>query len=281
MHGFIKFTVLTFIIVLLGLGAAYFIYEKNRPANPALFQYYNATCQALVQNNETCLRLIEGWNNKEIAKYLAENSSIKAEDFLNLTGKDLSQFTSTYDFLADKPVTADLEGYLFPDTYRVFKSATTLEIVKKMLDNFNNKLTPALRAEIKNRQQSIFETITLASIIEKEVRNPEDMKMVADIFYKRLSAGIALQSDATINYITGKGLVQPIAKDLAIDSPYNTYKYKGLTPTPIANPGINAITAAVYPKSNPYYYFLTAPDGQVIYSKTYAEHIANKKKYLD
>ena len=108
------------------------------------------------------------------------------------------------------------------------------------------------------------------------------MKIVSGIFRKRLEANIALQSDATVNYVTGKGRIQPTADDLKVDSPYNTYQYRGLPPTPIANPGLNAINAAIYPENNPYYYFLTTKEtGEVIYSRTYDEHLQNKAKYLD
>ena len=149
-----------------------------------------------------------------------------------------------------------------------------------MLDNFSQKLEGNLTSKILAQKKSIFEIITLASIIEKEVRNPEDMKMVADIFYKRLNKGMALQSDATVNYITGKGLLQPTLADTQIDNRYNTYKYPGLSLGPISNPGLSAIIAAIEPNSNPYYYFLTTKDGAVIYSKTYEEHLRNKAKYL-
>ncbi|OGY89834.1 MAG: hypothetical protein A2927_01170 [Candidatus Komeilibacteria bacterium RIFCSPLOWO2_01_FULL_45_10] len=150
-----------------------------------------------------------------------------------------------------------------------------------MLDNFGAKLTQEMRVDIKNAGKSIFEVITLASIIEKEVRTEQDMKMVADIFNKRLEQGIALQSDATVNYVTGKGLVQPTAADIAVDNLYNTYKYRGLPPGPIANPGLKAIKAAIYPTPNQYYYFLTTAEGEVIYSQTYQEHLKNKSVYLN
>jgi UPF0755 protein len=148
-----------------------------------------------------------------------------------------------------------------------------------MLDNFNKKLTPELVTEINKQQKTVHEIITLASIIEKEVSNDNDRKLVADIFYKRLEKGIGLQSDATVNYVTGKSTTRPSAQDLAVDSPYNTYKYKGLPPGPISNPGISAILAAIYPTSNPYFYFLTTPDGKVIYSKAYQEHLQAKAQY--
>ena len=232
--------------------------------------------------SETTITVIEGWNNREIAGYLAEKDLVEEEEFLNLVSSNLSQFANLYDFLADKPAGADLEGYLFPDTYRVFKNSSAAEIARKMLDNFEAKLTPKMRLDIKSQGWSVFEVVTLASVIEKEVRTPEDMKTVSGIFRKRLEANIALQSDATVNYVTGKGRIQPTADDLKVDSPYNTYQYRGLPPTPIANPGLNAINAAIYPENNPYYYFLTTKEtGEVIYSRTYDEHLQNKAKYLD
>ncbi|HLC64464.1 MAG TPA: endolytic transglycosylase MltG [Patescibacteria group bacterium] len=232
-------------------------------------------------DSELTITIIEGLSNKDIAEYLVEKELIKENDFLNLVSQNLSQFVNAYGFLEDKPADADLEGYLFPDTYRVFKNASATEIVKKMLDNFDHKLTEKMRADIASREKTVFEIITLAAIIEKEVRTPEDMRIVSDIFNKRLEAGIALQSDATINYITGQGRIQPSLADLEVDSPYNTYKHRGLPPTPIVNPGLNAILAAIYPEANPYYYFLTTKDtGEVIYSRTYEEHLANKAKYL-
>ena len=231
--------------------------------------------------SEKIITIIEGWNNKEIAEYLEEQDLFSQQDFLSEVGSNLSSYYEAYDFLQDKPQSVDLEGYLFPDTYRVFRNTSVSEVVKKMLDNFEQKLSNEQRASIKEQGKSIFEIITLASIIEKEVRDPEEMKMVADIFYKRLEAGIALQSDATVNYITGKGTVQPTYEDTKIDNPYNTYKYRGLPPGPISNPGLNAIMAAIEPTANQYYYFLTTKEGEVIYSKTYDEHLQNKAKYLD
>lgn len=230
--------------------------------------------------SEKNIIIIEGWDNKQLADYLATEGLFAKEQFLQTVGRNLSAFKKDYDFLQDKPDNADLEGYLFPDTYRIFKNATVEQIVRKMLDNFNAKLTLDLRQEITKQNKSIFEILTMASILEKEVKTLTDKQIVADIFYKRLASGIALQSDATVNYITGKGVTQPSLNDLSVESPYNTYKNRGLPPGPIANPGIESIEAAIYPTANVYYYFLTTNDGQVIYSKTYEEHLANKRKYL-
>lgn len=228
---------------------------------------------------EITLTFIEGWNNKDYAEYLNKQGFSQAEDFFEMVQKKQAWWDE-YDFLTSRPLDRDLEGYLFPDTYRVYKNAAIEEIVQKMLDNFGRKLSPELRAEIKKQGKTFHEILTLASIIEKEVSTPADRKLVAGIFYKRLKNNIGLQSDATVNYITKKGAVQPSRDDTRVDNPYNTYKYKGLPPGPICHPGLDAILAAIYPASNPYMYFLTTPEGEVIYSRTYEEHLAAKEKYL-
>jgi len=230
---------------------------------------------------EQTITIIEGWRMEEIARYLEEQGLVTQVAIFSTVKNPSSELLAKYDFLQDKPAKSSLEGYLFPDTYRVFKNTSAEEVIGKMLDNFGSKLSPELLVKIKASGQSIFQIITLASIVEKEVRTPEDMKMVADVFLKRLKEGIALRSDATINYITGKGLVQPSLADTQVDNLYNTYLYPGLPPGPIASPGLNAIKATIEPTPNPYYYFLTTKDGQVIYSKTYEEHLQNKRKYLN
>ncbi len=120
----------------------------------------------------------------------------------------------------------------------------------------------------------------MASILEKEVKRPEDMALVADIFYRRIQSGLPLQSDATLLYILHKPDSQLTQSDLQSANPYNSYRYKGLPPGPISNPGLDAIRAAVFPKTNNYWYFLTTPDGQTVYAQTFAEHKKNKALYL-
>ena len=149
-----------------------------------------------------------------------------------------------------------------------------------MVDTLDKKLTPDLRDEIKKRNKTIHEILTLASIIEKEVSSDEDRKLVSGIFYKRLEIGMPLQSDATVNYVSGKSELRPTFDDISIDNVYNTYKYRGLPPGPINSPGLLAIISAIYPKENPYLYYLTTRDGQAIYSRTHDEHVAAKRKYL-
>lgn len=242
-------------------------------------------------DEEVIITVIEGWNTREIGQYLESKGMFQSEELLELAGfpgiyygtaKDMPRpkdFSSDYNFLADKPKLYGLEGYLFPDTYRVYEDVTLEDIVRKMLNNFDKKLTLEMRTEIKKQGWTIYEIITLAAIIEKEVGRPEDMKMISDIFHKRLQTGIALQSDATINFITKKGVTRPSTEDLAVEHPYNTYKHRGLPPGPIANPGLAAIEAAIYPTANDYYYFLTTPEGEVIYSYNYEGHLEEKNRY--
>ncbi|MAF13944.1 MAG: hypothetical protein CMI53_03555 [Parcubacteria group bacterium] len=227
---------------------------------------------------EITLTFIEGWSNEEIAGYLEEKGIAQSKEFFAVIQKKADWWDS-YDFLISRPRSADLEGYLFPDTYRVFRDASIKDIVQKMLDNFDTKLTDDIQNEIKRQGKTIHDILTLASIIEKEVANDKDRKIVADIFYKRLEAGVALQADSTVNYASGASNARSSAKDLEIDSLYNTYKYRGLPPGPITNPSLSSILAAVYPEKNPYWYFLTTPKGEAIYNVTFEEHIEDKNKY--
>lgn len=189
------------------------------------------------------------------------------------------------DFVAQsgKPENVDLEGYLFPDTYRFSTDANAEDVVRSMIATMQERVQTALLAGVVGEGESLaslHDALTLASIVEKEVRQPTTMANVADIFLKRLAIGMALQSDATINYVTGGDDPSVSFADLAIDSLYNTYKYPGLPPGPISNPGLNALAAVATPAENLYYYFLTTDDGRVFYAETHDEHVANKVKYL-
>lgn len=233
--------------------------------------------------NERIIRMIEGWTASEIGDYLEKERIANKELFLskvNATDTRNIIVNKTYTFLADKPADKNLEGYLFPDTYRIFKNSTPVQIIEKMLDNFDQKLAEEMRQDIKSNNQTIFNIVILASIIEKEVRTDSDRKIASGIFWKRMANNIPLQSDATVNYATGKHELQPSSEDLETASPYNTYKNKGLPPGPICNPSLSAIEAAIYPENTDYLYFLTKPDGTTVFSKTFEEHLENKNKYL-
>jgi len=228
-------------------------------------------------NKEVDVTLLEGWTVAEMDEYLVKRDLIKPGELIAYSD-DFAQ--KDYFFLFDRPKNADLQGYLYPDTYRVYAQTTAADLARKMLDNFDAKLTPEMRAAIKKQKKSIFEVVTLASIVEKEMFGYENRRVVADIFSKRLKAGMALQSDATVNFVTKKGIAAPSLDDLKVESQYNTYKYPGLPPGPICNPSIEAIRAVIYPAQTSYWYFLNTPQGEIIFSKTHDEHVQNKFKYL-
>ncbi len=248
---------------------------------------------------EETIQILEGWTERDIADYFERLGKWPNAQFLEVVGqpqidyrqhKDwppLADWSERFSFLKDKPGYYGLEGYLFPDTYRIYATSTVETVVNKMLLNFDKKLTPQMRADIKAQGKTIYEIVTMASIIEKEApldygrQDNHDARIISGIFWRRLKIGQALQSDATLSYIFDDNEPSHSRQDLEVDSPYNTYRYRGLPPGPICNPGLLAIEAAIYPLASDYNYFLT-PQGKdtVIYAKTYEEHLRNKYKYL-
>jgi len=236
--------------------------------------------------------ILEGWTNREIGEYLESIGITTVEEWYAVVGDpalDLSaspgarepvDFSAEFDFLADKPASVSLEGYLFPDTYRVFADATAEDIARRMLDNFSKKFSLELRRAAANQGKTIFEVVTMASVIEREARTSDSRRMVSDIFWRRLDIGMPLQACSTVNYITGKSDPAVTLVDRDIESPFNTYQNAGLPLGPIANPSLDSIQAALEPTANDYLYFLTTPEGEMIYSATNDEHVANKQKYL-
>lgn len=235
-----------------------------------------------LKQNEVTVKVLEGTTNAALAALLESQGVISAADFLAAVRVTDSRqvVAKTYGFLSDKPASADLQGYLFPDTYRFFKGSDAATVVQKFLDNFDDRVGSSLRQSAQAQGRTLFEELTMASILEAELKTDADRANGADVFWKRLSIGMALQSDATVNYVTGKGRLQPSINDTKVDSPYNTYVHTGLPPGPINNPSISALRAAINPTSNPYYYYLTKPDGTTVFSKTLEEHNENKAKYL-
>jgi len=225
----------------------------------------------------------EGMNLPEINKYLQDNKLL-TDDCTKLFSTYTSQLPvdlRDYDFLKEAPTKVDLEGYIFPDTYRVFADATCVDLITKALNNFNNKFDAELRIVAQQQNKSIWQILIMASILEKEVKTEADMKIVSGIFWDRITNGQRLESCATLAYILGESKPQYSLADTQIDSPYNTYRNDGLPPTPINNPGLKAIRAALYPTKSDYNYFLSRPDtGETVFAKTFAEHKANKVKYL-
>lgn len=171
------------------------------------------------------------------------------------------------------------EGYLFPDTYHFLPNVSAKEIVDTMKKNFETKIA-TVQGELQSFGRPLDQVIKMASYLEEEARLTLTRRMVAGILWKRLKLGMPLQIDASFQYVNGKNTYQLTLDDLKIDSPYNTYVYKGFTPTPISNPGLDAIRAAVTPIESKYFFFLSDKEGVMHYAVTHAEHVANKEKYL-
>lgn len=174
----------------------------------------------------------------------------------------------------------DKEGYLFPDTYLFLPDTDEQSVIDKMNKNFNEKIK-TISSDIKKSNRSLNEIIIMASILEKEAQKTDDRKKIAGILWKRLDAGMALQVDSTLTYVVGRSTYNLTKDDLSFNSPYNTYKYKGLPEGPIANPGLDAILSAIYYDKNPYWFYLADKNGNTYYSKTFNEHIKNKRKYIN
>jgi len=225
------------------------------------------------------ITIIEGWNIEDIAEYLEEKGICQPENFLEAANGSAGR-AEEFDFLEDKPERNNLEGYLFPDTYWIKQMASPEEVIRTLLGNFGKKLTAEMREEIRSQDKTIFEIITMASLIEKEVATDEDRKIVSGIFWKRLKNHYPLQSCATVAYALGVDKWRYSVNDTQIESPYNTYKYIGLPAGPISNPGLSAIKAAIYPQESDYNYFLSKPDGETVFTRTLREHNLAIQKYL-
>lgn len=227
------------------------------------------------------LTVPEGFSVKNIDARLTEMELVKSGEFISAV-KNFKDYAA-YNFLNKntlQKLDLPLEGYLFPDTYFLSPDNFSSEnLIKKMLDNFNKKLTPEMRSSIAQKNKTIHQIIIMASILEKEGYTMQDFEMISGILWKRLAYNWLLDADATILYITGKKTIS--SADLKIDSPYNTRRRHGLPAGPISNPGLNAILASIKPKSSPYWYYLAEPkELKIIYAKTNEEQNLNIAKYL-
>ena len=173
--------------------------------------------------------------------------------------------------------TKNMEGYLFPDTYLIFPSRGEDELIQKMQANFTKKTDTLFTGMSKTKIDSI---VTMASIVEREAAGTSARAVIAGILYNRIDSNMALQVDAPFYFLLGKSSSELTLKDLKIDSPYNTYINRGLPPTPISNPGISSINAVLKPEKTNYLYYLHDSTGVAHYATTYAEHLKNKKKYI-
>ncbi|MCL4404296.1 endolytic transglycosylase MltG [Patescibacteria group bacterium] len=226
--------------------------------------------------NVTNVTIVEGSTLKDVDAALFAAHVLPAGA---LEKFDLSSLKANYPFLANA---TSLEGFLFPDTYQFDLNSTPEAVVARFLDDFKQKVWPTLQSD-----KNWYQTLTLASYLEREVKTDADRKLVAGIILKRLAIKMPFQIDATVSYAKCAGTWQTCPNltlersDFKIDSPYNTYVRLGFTPTPIGNPGLQAVQDAENPTKSPYLYYLTDPKtGTTIFSKTLSEQNQNQARYF-
>ena len=236
-----------------------------------------------IVSEEVQITFPEGLTVKEMDQLFVENNIFDEGVF---EGAVTISYEEAYDMYGYEFLNAlgdssrdTLEGFLFPDTYKFFRDASVEDVVSRMLGNYEEKIYNEFD-ELRNRDD-FLDNMIIASILQAEVSTETDMRRVAALIQNRLDANMALNMDSTIQY----SVSVPTSGDLAraideYDGPYNTYKVRGLPPTPINNPGVEAIGAALNPIANDYLYFLVTPDGVVKYSKTLEEQTTNINTYL-
>lgn len=209
----------------------------------------------------------EGWNLTRISEQLARALSVTADSVIT-AAKDSALRTEL-----GVPAST-VEGYLFPDTYLFAPGTTARQAVRAMVDRFEQAWKPEWSERLKALGRSRHDVMTMASIVETEARVGSERPVIAAVYYNRLKLGMKLQADPTVQYALGKHVERVLFRDLDIDSPYNTYRYAGLPPGPIASPGAPSMAAAVAPADVPYLYFVAHPDGHHEFRRTFAEHSA-------
>ncbi len=211
---------------------------------------------------------LEGWRREEMAESLSE---------LDLPNYDPQEFLD---------LTVGKEGYLFPDTYLVQRSVTAEDIVNLMTSTFEKKVEEDLADQIESSGKPLDEIITMASLVQREAKGAQQLRVVSGVLWNRVDIGMALNVDATLQYIKGYNQAQqswwvpPLAVDKEINSPFNTYMVAGLPPSPICNPGLDAIKAALDPAETNYLYYIHDTEGQVHFAETLDQHNANVQQYL-
>ncbi|MCL5959115.1 MAG: endolytic transglycosylase MltG [Chloroflexi bacterium] len=229
---------------------------------------------------------IEGWRAEEIADLIERKGVARREEFLSLVRQAIFDF----DFLKGRPRGASLEGYLFPDTYDIPKGATATDVTRTMLATFDKRFDSSLRQKGAASDLTLHQVVTLASIVEREAVVAGERPLIAGVFLNRIKLEMPLQADATVQYAITGPAPGPLTdywkkalttRDLQVDSPYNTYRVKGLPPGPIANPGLASLMAVVEPQKTDYLYFVAKNDGSHAFARTLEEHNQNVAKYRE
>lgn len=230
---------------------------------------------------QVTFHILPGWRMEEIAAALPTSGLDISQDDFFLAARSIPP---DYSFSNQISSINSLEGFLFPDSYIFDREISTGEFLMAILDNFEVRVTPRLRERYEQQNLSLLEAVTLASIVQREAVAEDEMPLLASVFFNRLSIGMKLETDPTVQYAIGYNANQdtwwtnPLSlADLQVDSPYNTYLYPGLPPGPIANPSLAALRAVAFPAQTPYYYFRAGCDDteRHLFSTTFEEHLQN------
>jgi UPF0755 protein len=220
------------------------------------------------------IRINEGQTLKWLGAKVKRDLKIDSAAFVNLAkNKEFIQSLGLN--------VSSLEGYLFSKTYKVYERSLPQEVIKIFYNSFTQFFNDTLKQRAKEIGFTVHEVLTLASIIKGETNNVKEMPTISAVYHNRLRIGMKLQADPTIQYLLPNGWRRLTYDDLKIDSPYNTYKYYGLPPAPINNPGANAILAALYPDKNNYLYFVANGKGGHNFAKSYSDHQKYVKEYRE
>ena len=238
---------------------------------------------AMARGNQ--FTVLEGWRAEQIARRLEELGLVKADEFLRLVRAPREAGLPVPD-----PDAATLEGYLFPDTYEVERDATAADVIRTMIRQFERRYGEQARAAAARRGLTLTQVVTLASIVEREAAHAGERPLIAGVYSNRLSAGMRLEADPTVQFAVATRDLGAAADygfwkqeltmdDLRVDSPYNTYLVGGLPPTPICNPGLDALQAATTPAETPFLFFVARGDGSHAFAATAEEHLANVQRF--
>ena len=225
----------------------------------------------------------EGYTVLQMSETISSESGLDAKEFVKLADKPSGWNVSIVNEIPkNEKLRHHLEGYLFPSTYEVPKDSTEQEIVQVMLNQLEKRLAdiPDWEALLKQRGLTLHELLTVASLVEREVVAEKERSLVAGVIYNRLEQDMKLEIDATVQYLLDKPKERLLYKDLEVDSPYNTYRNKGLPPGPISSPSLASIEAALKPEKSDYLFYVTKKDGtqEHLFAKTYNEHLKNIEK---
>jgi UPF0755 protein len=243
------------------------------------------------QVEEILVTIPEGMRAEEVGDLLNVRGIMDGEAFLSMVhgGSATARALGDYPFVADS--VTSLEGYLFPDTYRLPARATPADLIQRMLDDFGQRVTPEILAPATQAGRGLPQVITMASIVEREARRADERPLIASVYWNRVSGacsaetgGAYLQADPTVQYAAGRPgewwwKPPSVEAYQEVQSPYNTYLRPGLPPGPIASPGLSAIEAAANPAKTSYCFFLAMGDGSHVFASTLAEHQANIARY--